>query len=59
VIVPWKGVKFDSTGENILASAVIQQRQKGRHEIVWPLNMRSAKPIWPAPTWEERLKKEE
>jgi branched-chain amino acid transport system substrate-binding protein len=59
VIVPWKGVKFDSTGENIRASAVIQQRVKGRHEIVWPLNMRSTKPIWPAPSWEERLQKGE
>jgi len=56
VIVPWKGVKFDSTGENIRASAVIQQRQRGHHEIVWPFNMRSAKPVWPAPSWEERLK---
>jgi branched-chain amino acid transport system substrate-binding protein len=59
VVVPWKGVKFDSTGENIRASAVIQQRVKGRHEIVWPSNMRSAKPVWPAPSWEERLQKTE
>ena len=54
VIMPWKGVKFDSTGENVLASIVMQQIQKGQYEIIWPSHMESAKPIWPTPRWEER-----
>jgi len=55
VIMPWKGVKFDSTGENVLSSIVMQQIQKGQYEIVWPANMSSAKPIWPAPKWDKRM----
>ena len=55
VIMPWKGVKFDSTGENVLASIVMQQILKGQYEIVWPMNMGSAKPVWPAPKWDERM----
>jgi branched-chain amino acid transport system substrate-binding protein len=56
VIMPWKGIKFDSTGENILASIVMQQIQKGQYEIVWPATMATAKPVWPAIPWEERIK---
>jgi branched-chain amino acid transport system substrate-binding protein len=56
VIMPWKGIKFDSTGENILASIVMQQIQKGQYEIVWPATMATAKPVWPALPWEERIK---
>jgi branched-chain amino acid transport system substrate-binding protein len=54
VIMPWKGVKFDSTGENVLASIVMQQILKGQYEIVWPSHMASAKVAWPAPKWDER-----
>jgi branched-chain amino acid transport system substrate-binding protein len=54
IIMPWKGVKFDATGENTLATIVMQQIIKGQYEIVWPENMATAKPIWPAPKWEER-----
>jgi len=54
VIMPWKGVKFDATGENVLSSIVMQQIQKGQYEIIWPSHMESAKPIWPAPKWDER-----
>lgn len=59
VIMPWKGVKFDSTGENVLASIVMQQILNGKYEIVWPLNRATADAVWPAPTWEERIKKGE
>jgi len=54
ILMPWKGVKFDSTGENVLASFVMQQIIKGQYEIVWPDNMATAKPVWPAPKWDER-----
>ena len=45
ILMPWKGVKFDSTGENVLASFVMQQIIKGQYEIVWPDNMATAKPV--------------
>jgi branched-chain amino acid transport system substrate-binding protein len=54
IIMPWKGVKFDATGENTLASIVMQQIINAQYEIVWPDNMATAKPVWPAPKWDER-----
>jgi branched-chain amino acid transport system substrate-binding protein len=54
VIIPWKGVKFDATGENVLSPIVMQQILKGQYEIVWPSQMMSAKAVWPAPEWGER-----
>lgn len=59
VIMPWKGVKFDATGENVLASIVMQQIQKGQYEIVWPTNRATVNAVWPAPTWEDRIKRGE
>lgn len=54
VIMPWKGVKFDAAGENVLSSIVMQQIQKGQYEIVWPFNMASANAVWPAHKWDDR-----
>lgn len=54
VIMPWKGVRFDSNGENVLSSIVMQQILKGQYEIVWPSNMASAQAVWPAPKWDDR-----
>lgn len=54
IIMPWKGVKFDAAGENTLATIVMQQIITGQYEIVWPENTATAKPVWPAPKWEDR-----
>ncbi len=54
VIMPWKGVKFDANGENVLSSIVCQQILKGQYEIIWPSSMASAQPVWPAPKWDDR-----
>ncbi len=54
IVMPWKGVKFDSNGENMLASITYQQILDGQFEIVWPLNFATVDVVWPAPAWKER-----
>ena len=60
LVVPWAGVKFASTGneigQNILGSGLIGQYQKGADgqiglEIVYPFDVASADMIYPFPKW--------
>lgn len=48
-IMPWKGIKFDSGGQNEEASGVIEQMINGRYELLWPADAATAKLVWPAP----------
>ena len=54
-IFPW-GVKFDASqgGQNTLASAVIEQVQKGKYVTVWPFDVAAEQVIWPVPPWSQR-----
>jgi len=55
IIMPWKGVKFDSTGQNILGQGIIvQMMTDGKYHTVYPENVATTKPIYPMPTWSER-----
>jgi branched-chain amino acid transport system substrate-binding protein len=58
LVVPWQGIKFATTGEdigqNILGSGLIGQYQKGADgkidlEIVYPFNLATANMIYPFP----------
>ncbi len=60
LVVPWKGIKFSTKGEeigqNILGSGLIGQYQKGKDgkiglEIVYPFDVASADMIYPFPGW--------
>ena len=60
LVVPWAGVKFASTGneigQNILGSGLIGQYQKDADgqiglEIVYPFDVASADMIYPFPKW--------
>ncbi|MDJ0809308.1 MAG: ABC transporter substrate-binding protein [Desulfobacterales bacterium] len=60
LVVPWAGVKFASTGDemgqNILGSGLIGQYQKGPDgkiglEIIYPFDVASADMIYPFPQW--------
>jgi len=44
--VPWKGVKFDETGQNIEATPVIQQVQGGTYRTVYPFDVAAAEAKW-------------
>jgi branched-chain amino acid transport system substrate-binding protein len=54
IIMPWKGIKFDETGQNPLGAGIIVQVLDGRYTTVWPFDL-AAKPIvWPMPKWNQR-----
>jgi branched-chain amino acid transport system substrate-binding protein len=48
-IMPWQGIKFDSTGQNVLTRAIFIQTLNGTPKIVWPFDLASAKLVWPRP----------
>jgi branched-chain amino acid transport system substrate-binding protein len=55
LIMPWDGVKFDSsTGQNILGRGIIVQVQDGQYWTVWPWDLASKPVIWPMPAWRSR-----
>ncbi len=45
-IMPWKGVKFDSTGQNIAATPVIQQVTHGVYHTIYPFEVAVQPPVW-------------
>ena len=54
LILPGKGVKFDSNHENIYAKDVVSQTIKGEGHTVWPYERkRMYDPVWPRPTWDK------
>jgi branched-chain amino acid transport system substrate-binding protein len=54
LITPWRGVKFDETGQNILVDAIVIQYQGGKPHTVWPFNLAAQEIIYPIPKWAER-----
>jgi branched-chain amino acid transport system substrate-binding protein len=46
LIVPWKGVHFDATGQNVLATPVIQQITNGTYRTVYPFELASLDAMW-------------
>ncbi len=56
LVMPWAGVKFDETGQNILGRGLIGQYQKKSDgkidlEIVYPFELATANFIYPFPGW--------
>jgi branched-chain amino acid transport system substrate-binding protein len=45
-IMPWKGVKFDSTGQNVEATPVIQQITNGVYHTIYPFDVAVQAPVW-------------
>jgi len=45
-IMPWEGVKFDATGQNVKGTPVIQQLVGGAYCTIWPFDVAVADPIW-------------
>jgi len=55
LITPWRGIKFDETGQNILGDAIIIQYQDGgKAHTIFPFNLATREPIYPIPMWSER-----
>lgn len=47
LIMPWPGVKFDSSHQNIDARGVVQQVLGGKYQVIYPSQFAVTKPVWP------------
>ncbi len=54
LIMPWKGVKFDETGQNTLGAGILVQIIGGKYVTVWPFDLASHDVVWPMPKWDAR-----
>ena len=54
LIMPWRGVKFDETGQNTLGRGILVQIVDGKYNTVWPFDMASRDVMWPMPKWGQR-----
>ena len=45
-IMPWKGIKFDATGQNTEATPVIQQIKDGVYHTIYPFDIAVQAPVW-------------
>jgi len=54
LIMPWKGVKFDASGQNMLGQGILVQIVDGKYHTVWPFDMASRDVVWPMPKWDQR-----
>ncbi len=43
----WRGIRFDDSGQNVLAEPAIGQVQGGAYRVVAPDEVATAKPAWP------------
>jgi branched-chain amino acid transport system substrate-binding protein len=53
-IMPWKGIKFDNTGQNTLGQAIIIQVQNGQYVTIYPFDFKSANIVFPLVPWSQR-----
>jgi branched-chain amino acid transport system substrate-binding protein len=51
LMMGYQGVKFDATGQNILASTYLIQMQGKQYQLVWPDAAANAKLQWPMAGW--------
>ncbi|MDI9336316.1 MAG: ABC transporter substrate-binding protein [Gammaproteobacteria bacterium] len=54
LIMPWSGVKFDESGQNLLGRGILAQIVDGKYHTVWPFDMASRPVVWPMPSWDKR-----
>ena len=45
-IMPWQGIKFDNTGQNIAATPVIQQIKDGKYHTIYPFDVAAEEAVW-------------
>jgi len=51
LMMGYEGVKFDKTGQNILAATYLIQLQGKKYELVWPDKAATATLQWPMAAW--------
>jgi hypothetical protein len=52
LMMGYRGVKFDSTGQNVLAATYLIQLQGASYVVVWPEKSATTKLIYPFKGWE-------
>jgi branched-chain amino acid transport system substrate-binding protein len=52
LMMGYRGVKFDSTGQNALAATYLIQLQGASYVVVWPEKSATAKLIYPFRGWQ-------
>ena len=45
-IMPWKGIRFDATGQNVAATPVIQQIKDGKYHTIYPFDVAAQDAVW-------------
>jgi branched-chain amino acid transport system substrate-binding protein len=45
-VMPWKGIKFDQTGQNVLGTPVMLQFKDGAYHTVWPQSVAVVPLVW-------------
>jgi len=53
LMMGYNGVKFDATGQNILASTYLIQLKGKQYQLVWPDKAASTKLEWPMKGWKQ------
>jgi branched-chain amino acid transport system substrate-binding protein len=51
LMMGYQGIKFDETGQNILAATYLIQLHGNRYELVWPETAATSKLQWPMTGW--------
>jgi branched-chain amino acid transport system substrate-binding protein len=51
LMMGYRGVKYDETGQNILASTYLIQLKAKQYELVWPASAAQSKLEWPMKGW--------
>ena len=51
LMMGYQGVKYDSTGQNVLASTYLIQLDGKQYQLVWPGSAANAKLQWPMAGW--------
>src|SRR5439155_8550504 len=54
LMMGYKGVKFDETGQNTLSATYLIQLQGKEYKSVWPQDRATAKLVWPMTGWRTR-----
>jgi branched-chain amino acid transport system substrate-binding protein len=51
LMMGYQGIKYDQTGQNILASTYLIQLHGNKYELIWPESAAISKLQWPMPAW--------
>lgn len=54
LIMPWRGIRFDSSGQNTLGDGLVVQVLDGRYRTVWPYAISVEQVVYPYPGWSAR-----